>query len=180
MLRKRNKNNSKIYQNRTETFEFYFFGIKQASHCLNCPKTFELLQQIPDLVTAQFSVLNPNTKIDPHKGYTKMVLRNHLALEVPSQELCKIKIEGEESSWEEGKLITFDDSKTHEAWNFSEKRRIVLMIDVAKPEGKYTGAEINRYKIENIDDPFLLDIADKATWLDWLKNGYFPNEEKTS
>lgn len=158
------------------TFEFYFFGIKQIHHCLNCPKTFELLQEIPDLVTAQFSVLNPNTKVDPHYGYTTMVLRNHLALEIPSQKLCKIKVENEETSWEEGKIITFDDSKLHEAWNLSNKRRIVLMIDVAKPNGIYSGDQINKYKIENIDDPFLLNLADKDTWIKWYENGSFPME----
>ena len=163
-------------KNGWKTYEFYFFGIKQLNHCLNCPKTYELLQQIPELVTAQFSVLSPQTKVEPHKGYTTMVLRNHLALEIPSQELCKIKIEDEETSWTEGKLITFDDSKMHEAWNLSNKRRIVLMIDVANPEGKYSSKEINRYKIENIDDPFLLNIANKKTWLSWLEKGEFPNE----
>jgi len=158
------------------TFEFYFFGIKQLNHCLNCPKTFELLQQIPDLVTAQFSVLNPDTRVEPHCGYTTMVLRSHLALEIPSIELCKIKVEEEETSWQEGKIITFDDSKIHEAWNLSDKRRIVLMIDVAKPDGKYSGKEINQYKIENIDDPFLLNLANKETWINWLANGHFPKE----
>ncbi|PCI96756.1 MAG: hypothetical protein COB15_09210 [Flavobacteriales bacterium] len=158
-----------------KTYEFYFFGIKQLNHCLNCPKTYELLQQIPELVTAQFSVLNPHTKIEPHKGYTTMVLRNHLALEIPSQELCKIKVENEEASWVEGDIITFDDSKMHEAWNLSDKRRIVLMIDVANPESKYTAKQINQYKIENLDDPFLLSIADKKNWLAWLEKGEFPD-----
>ena len=29
----------------------------------------------------------------------------------------------------------------HEAWNLSDKRRIVLMIDVADPEGEYNGEQ---------------------------------------
>lgn len=98
-----------------KTYEFSFFGIKNLENCQKCPKTSALLNKIPELVTAQFSVLEPNTIIEAHKGYTKMVLRNHLALKVPSKELCKIKIEDEEHSWEEGKVITFDDSKIHEA-----------------------------------------------------------------
>jgi ornithine lipid ester-linked acyl 2-hydroxylase len=158
------------------TYEFYFFGIKQMNHCLNCPKTFSLLQNIPNLITAQFSVLNPNTKVEPHLGYSTMVLRNHLGLEIPSKDLCKIKIEDEETSWNEGQVITFDDSKMHQAWNLSDKRRIVLMIDVANPDGDYNSEQINRYKIENIDDPFLLNIADKKTWIEWLDKGVFPDE----
>ena len=159
-----------------KTYEFYFFGIKQINHCLNCPKTYALLQKIPDLVTAQFSVLSPKTIVEPHSGYSRMVLRSHLALEIPSQNLCKIKVEDEETSWTEGEVMTFDDSKMHEAWNLSDKRRIVLMIDVANPEGKYNAEQINRYKIENIDDPFLLNIADNKTWLKWLEKGIFPEE----
>lgn len=159
-----------------KTYDFYFFGIKEMNHCQNCPKTYALLQEIPGLVTAQFSVLSPNTKVEPHKGYSTMVLRNHLALEIPSQELCKIKVEDQETSWSEGCLITFDDSKMHEAWNLSNKRRIVLMIDVANPEGEYSANQINKYKIQNINDPFLLRIADKKTWVKWLEDGEFPDQ----
>jgi hypothetical protein len=50
------------------------------------------------------------------------------------------------------------------------------MIDVANPEGEYNGEQINRYKIENIDDPFLLNISDNKTWVDWLDKGIFPEE----
>ena len=156
-----------------KTYEFIFFGIKNLAKCNECPKTFKLLQKIPNLVTAQFSVLEPNTVIAPHKGYTRMVLRNHLALKVPSKELCKIKVEEEEYSWEEGRLVTFDDSKIHEAWNLSNETRMVLMIDVANPEMSYNSFEICKYKLENMEDSFLLDIADKTQWLKWLNDGYW-------
>lgn len=37
----------------------------------------------------------------------------------------------QEHGWEEGKLIVFDDTFRHEAWNPShEKTRIVLMFDI--------------------------------------------------
>ena len=159
-----------------KTYEFVFFGMKQIPHCENCPKTYDLLKQIPDLVTAQFSILEPKTRVNAHKGFTRMVLRNHLALKIPSQELCKIKVEDEEASWTEGKVITFDDSKIHEAWNMSDETRIVLMIDVANPDFPYSADQICRYKIENIDDPFLLNIANKETWLKWYEAGELPNE----
>jgi len=156
-----------------KTFEFVFFGINNLENCKKCPKTFELLKQIPELVTAQFSILEPNTVIEAHKGYTRMVLRNHLALKVPSKELCKIKIEDEEHSWEEGKLVTFDDSKIHEAWNLSDETRMVLMLDVANPKMPYSGYEICKYKLENMEDLFLLEIAKKEVWLKWLEDGHF-------
>ena len=51
-----------------KTYEFIFFGIKQLVHCNNCPKTFALLEEIPELVTAQSSLLQGNTSVKPHKG----------------------------------------------------------------------------------------------------------------
>lgn len=42
---------------------------------------------------------------------------------------------GEERAWEEGKMLIFDDSLTHEAWNKSDRIRIVLLIDFLTPKG---------------------------------------------
>lgn len=159
-----------------KTFEFVFFGIKQIPHIRKCPKTFEIISKIPELVTAQFSVLLPHTHVKPHKGYSTMVLRSHLPLIIPVEEKCAIKIENDTHHWKEGELVVFDDSLTHEAWNNTDKLRAVLMFDFAKPGG-YTSKEICRYKIENADDPFLLSIAPKASWIEWLDKGEFPYEE---
>lgn len=155
------------------TFEFYFFGIQQRPNCDQCPGTTALLQQIPDLVTAQFSLLMPKTHVEPHKGFTRMVWRNHLPLIVPAGGLCKIKVENEEYEWQEGRVVTFDDSKEHEAWNQSDGIRAVLMIDVANDSFGYSGKEICEYKLDKVDDPFLLNIAPRETWMKWFNQGYF-------
>jgi len=76
-----------------KTFEFLFFGIKQPPHIQKCPKTFEIISKVPELVTAQFSVLLPHTHVNPHKGYSKMVLRSHLPLIIPNENDCAIKVE---------------------------------------------------------------------------------------
>lgn len=159
-----------------KTFEFVFFGIKQVPHIKKCPQTFEILSTIPELVTAQFSVLLPHTHVKPHKGYSTMVLRSHLPLIIPDEKKCALKIENDTHHWKEGELVIFDDSLTHEAWNNTDKLRAVLMFDFAKPGG-YTSEEICRYKIENADDPFLLNIAPKTSWIEWLDKGEFPYEE---
>lgn len=53
----------------------------------------------------------------------------HLGIVVPDG--CRIKINGEEHSWQEGKLIVFDDTFRHEAWNPSrDTTRVVLMFDI--------------------------------------------------
>ncbi|MCB1614287.1 MAG: aspartyl/asparaginyl beta-hydroxylase domain-containing protein, partial [Xanthomonadales bacterium] len=35
--------------------------------------------------------------------------------------------------WEEGKLMIFDDSFEHEAWNDSDQTRVVLIFDTWNP-----------------------------------------------
>ncbi len=158
-----------------KTFEFMFFGIRNRQNCARCPHTTRLLQQIPELVTAQFSMLEPHTHIKPHKGYSRMVLRNHLALIVPEPELCALRIETETRHWQEGAVMVFDDSFEHEAWNKSDKRRAVLMFDIANKAWGYTAEQICRYKLKTTQDPFLLNIAPNETWLQWFEAGYFPD-----
>jgi len=155
------------------TYEFLFFGIKQLIHCGNCPNTFDLLESIPELITAQFSLLEPNTRVKPHKGYSRMILRNHLPLIVPKEGDMGIRVKDEVKIWEEGKLLSFYDAFDHEAWNLSNETRVVLMFDIAHPNCGYNAKQICDYKIENVDDPFLLKIADKQKWKEWLKQGYF-------
>lgn len=155
------------------TFELFFFGIKHEANIQKCPQTFEIISQIPELITAQFSVLFPNSHILPHKGYSKMILRNHLPLIVPDGKQCALKIEDETHFWEKGKLVVFDDSFVHEAWNNSDEIRVVLMFDVAKPDCDYSAHEICKYKLENLTDENLLKIAPKEKWLSWFEKGYF-------
>jgi beta-hydroxylase len=155
-----------------KTFTFLFFGIERKDNAALCPRTFEIIRQIPEIMLAQFSLLLPKTHIQPHKGYSPAVLRNHLPLIVPEGD-CAIKVGNETHQWKKGELLVFDDSHEHEAWNNSDKTRVILMFDIAKPGYGYDAKEISRYKIANIDDQFLLDIAPKEQWIKWHKQGYF-------
>lgn len=40
----------------------------------------------------------------------------------------------ETRNWQDGKCLIFDDTVKHEAWNYSDKTRIVLLVDFKKPE----------------------------------------------
>ena len=66
-----------------QVFTFQFFGIKHPLNCSLCPKTYSILQKIPNLISADFSYLPANMHIKPHKGFTQMVLRAHLGLVIP-------------------------------------------------------------------------------------------------
>ena len=154
-----------------KVFTFKFFGIKHPLNCSVCPKTYEILSKIPNLVSADFSYLPANTYIKPHKGFTKMVLRAHLGLIIPND--CGIKVGDETKKWEQGKMLVFDDSFEHEAWNNSNEDRFVLMLDIANPHWEYSAKEICKYKIENLQDEFMLSMFPKEKWSYFLEKGEF-------
>jgi hypothetical protein len=48
------------------------------------------------------------------------------------------------------------------------------MFDIPNPLWGYTADQISKYKIDNIDDPFLLSMAPKETWLSAFSKREFP------
>ncbi len=56
----------------------------------------------------------------------------HLPLVVPRD--CALNlVDRGEHRWEEGRLVMFDDTYLHEAWNRSDQTRIVLLMDCWNP-----------------------------------------------
>lgn len=155
-----------------KTFTFKFMGITNTLAYNYCPKTYELVMSIPELIGAEFSVLQPKTKIMPHKGFSKMILRSHLGIVIPEGG-CSITVGNESYYWKEKEMIVFDDSYEHFAENPTESIRVILMIDIANPKWGYTAKEITQYKIENISDPFMLNVFNKAQWLEFYNKGSF-------
>lgn len=102
-----------------------------------CPRTAAVLDRLPlaripgRAPNAFFSVLRPHSKIPPHTGVTNTRAIIHLALEVPPG--CGFRVGNETREWVEGKAFAFDDSIEHEAWNDSDQRRAVLIIDAWNP-----------------------------------------------
>jgi Aspartyl/Asparaginyl beta-hydroxylase len=101
-----------------------------------CPVTRDVLARHRAVTTrgglAYFSCLDPHTRVAPHQGPTNMRLRCHLGLEVPDE--CGIRVGGVVRGWTDGECIVFDDSFSHEAWNDSDRRRVVLIVDVWHPD----------------------------------------------
>lgn len=159
-----------------KVFSFVFFNMRLPQNAKLCPRTAQLVYSIPEILSCDYSYLNPSTHVLPHKGYSRMVLRCHLPLIVPDEKLCALRVGNETRHWKEGELLIFDDSFEHEAWNKSDEKRVVLMFDIPNPLWGYSAYEISKYKIENLDDPFLLSLASKEEWLKNFKNGMFPLE----
>jgi aspartate beta-hydroxylase len=108
-----------------------------------CPRTMELVRllDLPKLSLISpsvcFSVLEPKSRIAPHTGITNARLISHLPLIVPEE--CGLRVGGETRKWEAGKAMVFDDMTNHEAWNDSDRIRVVLIADLWRPE--LSGAE---------------------------------------
>jgi beta-hydroxylase len=117
-----------------KTYFFYAFGFKATKNCERCPETTKLLEQIPGMKVAFFSILAPGKHIPRHRGKLKTLIRYHLGLIVPEpKEKCKIQIADEVKYWEEGKSLIFDDTFYHEVWNDTDGYRVVLFLDIERP-----------------------------------------------
>lgn len=117
-----------------KTFFLIGFGVKAQKNVEQCPETWRIVQKIPGLKTAMFSIFEPGKHLPPHRGPYNGVLRFHLGLIVPEpREKIAIRVADQVCHWEEGKALVFDDAYEHEAWNHSDKTRVVLFVDFVKP-----------------------------------------------
>ena len=149
-----------------KTFFFFAYGFRSEANCRRCPKTTALLDSVPGMVTAFFSILSPGKHIPPHRGPWRGVLRYHLALKVPEPAVASgIRVGGEQAHWQEGKGLLFDDGYSHEAWNDSEGVRVVLFCDVLRPL-RAPAAQVNKALIKAIGwSPFIQDARNRhAAW----------------
>lgn len=103
-----------------------------------CPRTLAALAHAPQPVIrgrspmALFSLLKPGTHIFPHNGLLNTRLICHLPLIVP--EGCRFRVGNQVRQWEEGRLLIFDDSIEHEAWNDGSSIRVILLFEIWRPE----------------------------------------------
>jgi len=120
--------------NNWKTFAFYVYGQRVDDNCALCPRTAALLDTLPGMRTAMFSILAPQYHIVPHKGPTRAVIRAHLALKVPTDsEKVWIRVDDQILHWKEGEVMLFDDTYEHEVRNDTDETRAVLFLDIDRP-----------------------------------------------
>ncbi len=125
-------------------FPLVAYGLRSEPNVDLCPETWRILQTIPGLTTAMFSILEPGKRIPPHRGPYNGVLRLHLGLIVPEpREQLGLRVGPERRHWEEGRALVFDDAYEHEAWNDTAEVRVVLFVDFEKPL-RFPAAALNR------------------------------------
>jgi len=117
-----------------KTFFLFGFGYKMEKNCAICPNTANLVEDIPGMKTAFFSILSPGKHIPEHRGLYRGLLRYHLGLKIPEpKEDVTIRVENEHRHWEEGKSMMFDDTYQHEVWNNTDGIRVILFMDILRP-----------------------------------------------
>jgi aspartate beta-hydroxylase len=119
-------------------FYLWKHGSIVAENAARCPATMAALERAPLARTpgrtpsCLFSLLRPGARIPPHTGYVNTRLICHLPLIVPDG--CAIRVGNETRAWQEGRALVFDDTVEHEAWNRSDRLRVVLLFDIWRPE----------------------------------------------
>jgi ornithine lipid ester-linked acyl 2-hydroxylase len=117
-----------------KTFLLGGYGLKSEQNIALCPETWRIVQKVPGLKTAMFSIFEPGKHLPAHRGPYNGLLRLHLGLIVPEpRELVAIRVGSQVCHWEEGRVLIFDDAYEHEAWNRTGKTRVVLFVDFVKP-----------------------------------------------
>ena len=149
-----------------KSYFLYGYGYKMAGNCSECPETTRIIENIPGMFTAFFSVLAPGKHIPRHRGPYKGLLRCHLALIVPEpREDCWIEVGDKSTAWEEGRCIVFDDTYKHRVENNTDGIRVVLFLDVLRPL-KFPGSLLNRLVLQLIRlSPFIQDARrNQVAW----------------
>lgn len=135
-------------------FMLYLLGHKPEGNRSLCPQTTALLDKIPGLIQAFFSVLDPGKSVPAHEGPYLGYLRYHLALTVPKDTPPKLVVDGKDYVWKEGEAVLFDDSHTHEVVNHSPGTRVVLIVDVRRPMPLFP----------NLLNKFVTDVVARHTY----------------
>jgi hypothetical protein len=119
-------------------FYLWKHGDLVAQNAARCPKTVAALRDVPFAEVKNrspsviFSLLRPGAHIPPHTGEVNTRLVCHLPLVVP--QACHLRVGNETRPVIEGQGWVFDDTIEHEAWNASDRTRVILLFEVWRPE----------------------------------------------
>jgi aspartyl/asparaginyl beta-hydroxylase (cupin superfamily) len=79
-----------------------------------------------------YSQLRAGAHIPAHNGFVNTRLIGHLPLVVPGK--CRFRVGNDVREWQDGRAWIFDDTINHEAWNDSDRTRVILLFEIARPE----------------------------------------------
>lgn len=119
--------------NKWRSFFLWGYGFPITDNLERCPQTAKIVEQIPGLNSAFFSILAPGTHIPDHRGVTKGLITCHLGLIVPRDGDVRMRVDTRIVRWAEGETLVFDDTYQHEVWNDTAGTRVVLLVQFERP-----------------------------------------------
>lgn len=119
--------------NMWRSFFIWGYGYRIDENADRCPTTARLVEQIPGLNSAFFSILAPGTHIPAHRGVSKGLITCHLGLIVPDDGDVRMRVDNRIVRWREGETLVFDDTYDHEVWNETSGTRVVLLVQFERP-----------------------------------------------
>lgn len=150
-----------------KAFFFYRHGQRFDANHQRAPRTSAVLESVelcrirdeaPEIL---FSVLRPGSHIKPHHGVSNVRLVMHLPLVVPPGCALRVLDHGDHE-WQEGRLMMFDDTYLHEAWNRSDRTRLILLMDCWNPHLSASEKAAVRAMVETISGLSLATRKDAA------------------
>ncbi|XP_019628578.1 PREDICTED: aspartyl/asparaginyl beta-hydroxylase-like [Branchiostoma belcheri] len=119
-------------------FTLFQRGKKQEANCKRAPETCSIISFIKDATgctrgQVKYSIMQPGTHVWPHTGPTNCRLRMHLGLVIPKNG-TRLRVADDIRTWQEGKVLIFDDSFEHEVWQEADSYRMILIIDMWHPD----------------------------------------------
>lgn len=116
------------------SFFIWGYGYRAHKNARMAPMTARLVDQVPGIITAMFSIHEPGTHLPWHRGVTKGMITCHLGLQIPKDgAACRIKVEDKVYTWSNGQWFIFDDTYYHEVWNDADEDRIILLMHIKRP-----------------------------------------------
>lgn len=144
------------HSRRWSVFYLWRDGAPVEEHLARCPKTAQILRELPLLdvpgyaPTAFFSILDARSRIPAHSGVTNTRVIVHLPLVIPPN--CGFRVGSQTREWQQGQAWVFDDSIEHEAWNDSEVPRAILIFDVWNPYLSAAERDLVREAVQGIKE----------------------------
>jgi beta-hydroxylase len=126
-------------------FYLTWYGEPLPSARALCPRTLELLAQVPAVRAALFVRMAPRSQLPVHRDPFAGSLRFHLGLKTPNSEECYISVDGQKYWWKDGEGVLFDETYLHRARNATDEDRLILFCDVERPLRFWPLRTFNRF-----------------------------------
>ncbi len=126
-------------------FYLKWYDVPQQSALALCPRTVALLESIPTINGAMFTLLPAGGDLGRHRDPYAGSLRFHMGLRTPNSDACRIVVDGESYAWRDGEAVMFDETFIHWAENRTDVDRLILFCDVERPLTNPVARAVNHW-----------------------------------